>query len=107
MLLSINPQHPEPRKVQRAIEIVRNGGVIAYPTDTVYGLGCDLHNKQAIERLYPDLVPRFVFCTGGVFTEASVHALAQRGVPTVAKPLDLRTVQDLVGRFASAEASGE
>lgn len=62
---------------------------------------------EAIERLYPDLVPRFVFCTGGVFTEASVHALAQRGVPTVAKPLDLRTVQDLVGRFASAEASGE
>lgn len=52
MLLSINPKHPEPRKVQRAVEIVRNGGVIAYPTDTVYGLGCDLHNKQAIERLY-------------------------------------------------------
>lgn len=52
MLLSINPQHPEPRKIQRAVEVVDGGGVIAYPTDTVYGLGCDLHNRAAIERLY-------------------------------------------------------
>jgi tRNA threonylcarbamoyl adenosine modification protein (Sua5/YciO/YrdC/YwlC family) len=52
VLLSINPQHPEPRKIQRAVEVIENGGVIAYPTDTVYGLGCDLHNRSAIERLY-------------------------------------------------------
>lgn len=52
MLLPINPTHPEPRKIQRAVEILRKGGVISYPTDTVYGLGCDLMNKQAIERLY-------------------------------------------------------
>ena len=60
---------------------------------------------EAIERLHPDLAPRFVFCTGGVFTEASVHALAQRSVPTVAKPLDLATVRDLVHRFSSDEAA--
>jgi tRNA threonylcarbamoyl adenosine modification protein (Sua5/YciO/YrdC/YwlC family) len=52
MLLAINSQHPEPRKVRRAVEVLNDGGVIAYPTDTVYGLGCDLTNKHAIERLY-------------------------------------------------------
>jgi tRNA threonylcarbamoyl adenosine modification protein (Sua5/YciO/YrdC/YwlC family) len=52
MLLSINPQHPEPRKVRRAVSVLEDGGIIAYPTDTVYGLGCDLLNKHAIDRLY-------------------------------------------------------
>src|ERR1700681_1221885 len=52
MLLAINPDHPEPRKVRRAVEALNDGAVIAYPTDTVYGLGCDLTNKSAIERLY-------------------------------------------------------
>jgi tRNA threonylcarbamoyl adenosine modification protein (Sua5/YciO/YrdC/YwlC family) len=52
MLLAIHPDHPEPRKVQRAVEVLERGGVIAYPTDTVYGIGCDLTNKHAIDRLY-------------------------------------------------------
>ena len=52
MLLPINPEHPEPRKIRRAAEILQGGGVIVYPTDTVYGLGCDLTQKQAIERVY-------------------------------------------------------
>jgi tRNA threonylcarbamoyl adenosine modification protein (Sua5/YciO/YrdC/YwlC family) len=52
LLLSINIDHPEPRKIRRAVEALEAGGVIAYPTDTVYGLGCDLTNKNAIERLY-------------------------------------------------------
>lgn len=52
VLLPINPEHPEPRKIKRVVEILEKGGVIAYPTDTVYGLGCDLMNKQAIESLY-------------------------------------------------------
>jgi tRNA threonylcarbamoyl adenosine modification protein (Sua5/YciO/YrdC/YwlC family) len=52
MLLAINPDHPEPRKVQRAVAALLDGAVIAYPTDTVYGLGCDLTNKHAIDRLY-------------------------------------------------------
>src|SRR5580704_7655454 len=52
MLLSIHPDHPEPRKIQRAVEALAGGAVIAYPTDTVYGLGCDLTNKHAIDRLY-------------------------------------------------------
>lgn len=52
LLLAINPEHPEPRKIRRAVEVLAGGGVIAYPTDTVYGLGCDLTNKHAVERLY-------------------------------------------------------
>ena len=52
MLLPINPEHPELRKIERAVTIIQDGGIICYPTDTVYGLGCDLHNKQAIDRLY-------------------------------------------------------
>jgi tRNA threonylcarbamoyl adenosine modification protein (Sua5/YciO/YrdC/YwlC family) len=52
MLLEINPDHPEPRKIRRAVEALEAGEVIAYPTDTVYGLGCDLFNKKAVDRLY-------------------------------------------------------
>jgi tRNA threonylcarbamoyl adenosine modification protein (Sua5/YciO/YrdC/YwlC family) len=52
MLLSINPDHPEPRKVRRAVDALEAGEVIAYPTDTVYGLGCDLTNKRAVDKLY-------------------------------------------------------
>jgi len=52
MLLSVNPDHPEPRKIRRAVDTLEAGEVIGYPTDTVYGLGCDLFNKRAIERLY-------------------------------------------------------
>ncbi len=45
-------EHPAPRHVQRAVEVLEKGGLIAYPTDTYYGLGCDLFSKKAIERLY-------------------------------------------------------
>jgi len=52
MLLPINEKNPEKRKVQKAVEVLREGGVIAYPTGTVYGIGCDLTNKKALERVY-------------------------------------------------------
>ena len=52
MLLSINPQFPEPRKIRRAVDALLAGEVIGYPTDTVYGLGCDISNKKAVDRLY-------------------------------------------------------
>lgn len=45
-------EHPSPRHVQRAVEVLEKGGLLAYPTDTYYGLGCDLFSKKAIERLY-------------------------------------------------------
>ncbi len=52
MLLEINPVTPEPRKIRRAVDALRAGEVIAYPTDTVYGLGCDLFDRKAVDRLY-------------------------------------------------------
>jgi tRNA threonylcarbamoyl adenosine modification protein (Sua5/YciO/YrdC/YwlC family) len=50
-LLSIHPTHPEPRKIARVVEVLRKGGIVVYPTDTVYGIGCDLNNRRAVERL--------------------------------------------------------
>jgi tRNA threonylcarbamoyl adenosine modification protein (Sua5/YciO/YrdC/YwlC family) len=52
MMLPINATHPEPRKIDKALEVLRKGGLIAYPTGTVYGLGCDIMNKKAIEKVY-------------------------------------------------------
>lgn len=52
MRLEIHPDNPQQRKVDQAVEIMRRGGVVVYPTDTVYGLGCDFTNKKAVERIY-------------------------------------------------------
>lgn len=52
MRVPVNPNHPEPRKIRRAADAIRAGEVIAYPTDTVYGLGCDIQQKKAIARIY-------------------------------------------------------
>ncbi len=51
MLLKIHPQNPEQRKIDQVIDCLRDGGVIIYPTDTVYGIGCDIHNQKAVERI--------------------------------------------------------
>jgi tRNA threonylcarbamoyl adenosine modification protein (Sua5/YciO/YrdC/YwlC family) len=50
--LVVHPEHPEPRKIAHAVTGLRAGGVVAYPTDTVYALGCGLGHKRAAERLY-------------------------------------------------------
>jgi tRNA threonylcarbamoyl adenosine modification protein (Sua5/YciO/YrdC/YwlC family) len=47
----IDPMHPQPRHVQRAVALLQAGGIVAYPTDTYYALGCDLFQKKAMERL--------------------------------------------------------
>jgi tRNA threonylcarbamoyl adenosine modification protein (Sua5/YciO/YrdC/YwlC family) len=49
--LAINKEFPEPRKIQRAVEVLERGGVLAYPTDTTYGIGCSIFEKKAIERI--------------------------------------------------------
>ncbi|MGB0864697.1 MAG: L-threonylcarbamoyladenylate synthase [Saprospiraceae bacterium] len=51
MLLKIHPENPEMRKIVKAVQILQKGGVIIYPTDTLYGLGCDIHNTRALERI--------------------------------------------------------
>ena len=52
MLLSIHPENPEPRKIDQIVDLLRSGGVIIFPTDTVYGLGCDLTNRKAVDKVY-------------------------------------------------------
>ena len=52
MIININPDNPQGRLLARVVEIIKNGGLIIYPTDTQYGLGCDLTNKKAIEKVY-------------------------------------------------------
>ena len=51
-ILQLHPEHPQKRHVDRVVEALHRGGVIVYPTDTVYGLGCDIFNRKAINRIY-------------------------------------------------------
>lgn len=52
MLLAIHPEHPQSRLITAVVTCLRDGGVIAYPTDTTYGIGCSIFNKKGIERIY-------------------------------------------------------
>lgn len=52
MLFHINPETPQPRLIGKVVDILSRGGLIAYPTDTYYGIGCDIMNKRAIQRVH-------------------------------------------------------
>ncbi len=52
MLITVNSRNPEKRKIEQIVEVLENGGIIAYPTDTSFGIGCDLKNKKAVEKIY-------------------------------------------------------
>ena len=51
MLIRIHPDNPQPRLIKQVVESLKKGGVIIYPTDTIYGLGCDIFQHKAIERI--------------------------------------------------------
>jgi tRNA threonylcarbamoyl adenosine modification protein (Sua5/YciO/YrdC/YwlC family) len=51
MLLQIHPDNPQARHVRTVVDIIERGGVVIYPTDTIYGLGCDIFQQKAIERI--------------------------------------------------------
>jgi len=51
MILQINPVNPQSRHISKVVDILKRDGVIAYPTDTVYGLGCDIASRKALERV--------------------------------------------------------
>ncbi|RPJ15986.1 MAG: threonylcarbamoyl-AMP synthase [Desulfobacteraceae bacterium] len=52
MLIEINPVNPQQRLIRKVSEALKKDGIIAYPTDTFYGIGCDIMNKKAIEKIY-------------------------------------------------------
>jgi tRNA threonylcarbamoyl adenosine modification protein (Sua5/YciO/YrdC/YwlC family) len=51
MLLKIYPENPNPKDIRQVVEVLQRGGIIVYPTDTVYGLGCDITNAKAVEKI--------------------------------------------------------
>ncbi len=51
MIVQINDEYPQPRRIDQVVDVLKSGGLVAYPTDTVYGIGCDIFNKGAVERL--------------------------------------------------------
>jgi tRNA threonylcarbamoyl adenosine modification protein (Sua5/YciO/YrdC/YwlC family) len=52
MILAVNPKNPQLRLIRRVVGILEKGGVIVYPTDTIYGLGCDLFNPDSIRKIH-------------------------------------------------------
>ena len=51
MLLKIYPDNPNPREISKVVECLKDGGVIIYPTDTIYGIGCDIYMQKSVERI--------------------------------------------------------
>lgn len=51
MLLKIHPENPEGRKIKQVVDVLDAGGIIIYPTDTVYGIGCDIYNQDAVDHI--------------------------------------------------------
>lgn len=49
--IKLYPENPERRKIEQIVEVLRNGGLIIYPTDTIYGLGCDIYNVKALDKV--------------------------------------------------------
>lgn len=50
-LIKLYPENPEEKKIRHIVDVLRDGGLVIYPTDTVYGIGCDIFNSKALERL--------------------------------------------------------
>lgn len=51
MLIRIYPENPSEREIEKVVQFLRDGGLIVYPTDTIYGLGCDIFNAKAVEKI--------------------------------------------------------
>lgn len=52
MIMTINPRNPQIRLIRKVVDVLKEGGVIGYPTDTIYGVGCDLFNPEAIRKIH-------------------------------------------------------
>jgi len=51
LLINIHPDNPQPRLIKQVVESLQEGGIIIYPTDTIYGLGCDITHPKAVEQI--------------------------------------------------------
>ena len=51
-MIQINPENPQQKLISKVVQVLKDGGVVAYPTDTIYGIGCDIFNKRAMEKIY-------------------------------------------------------
>ncbi len=51
MLLKIYNENPNPREIEKVVSVLRDGGIVVYPTDTLYGMGCDALNVRAVEKI--------------------------------------------------------
>ncbi|HEX2936184.1 MAG TPA: L-threonylcarbamoyladenylate synthase, partial [Bacteroidales bacterium] len=51
MLIKIYPENPNYKEIEKVIAVLQRGGIVIYPTDTVYGMGCDMHNRKAVEKI--------------------------------------------------------
>lgn len=89
MLIRIYPENPNDRAIQQVVDVLRNGGLVIYPTDTIYGLGCDITNQKAIEKICqirgikPDKANFSMIC----------HSLSQ--ISEYIKPVDTSTFRIL------------
>lgn len=52
MIIAINPKNPQKRLIRKVVDVLKEGGMIGYPTDTIYGVGCDLFNPEAIKKIH-------------------------------------------------------
>jgi L-threonylcarbamoyladenylate synthase len=90
-ILQIDPENPDPSKIREAVEILRKGGLCAYPTETFYGLGADVTNEAAIKRLFDvkrrDYGNPVAVIVSGREMLASIVAGGSEGVPEKAKVL--------------------
>lgn len=78
MLISINPDNPQQRLIDQVIQELRNGATICYPTDTGYGIGCDMFNQKAIKKIFqikkrPKHKPLTFMCSGLQNISAYAH----------------------------------
>ena len=78
--LAVDPTHPDPEAIRRAAGVLRAGGLVAFPTETVYGLGADAANGEAVARLYAAKGrPAFNPLIAHVATLALAHKLGRFG----------------------------
>lgn len=77
VIVSINPHNPQARLIDQVVDAMRHGAVVCYPTDTVYGIGCDIFNQKAVKRIYQikqrQLAKPFSFMCAGL-KEISTYA---------------------------------